>query len=58
VSYPRVRAEAGNAQMYGRYLTALDTSGSELIVPVVADDLVVGTLDVEDGRIGALGKDD
>jgi putative methionine-R-sulfoxide reductase with GAF domain len=41
-----------------RYLTALDTSGSELIVPVCADGRVVGTLDIEDPRSGAFDQGD
>jgi L-methionine (R)-S-oxide reductase len=41
-----------------RYLTALQSTGSELIVPVLADRRVVGTLDVEDERIGAFDDDD
>jgi L-methionine (R)-S-oxide reductase len=40
-----------------RYLTNQDSTGSELIVPVVVGDAVVGTLDVEDGRIGAFDAD-
>jgi len=36
-----------------RYLTALESTGSELIVPVVGDGVVRGTLDVEDARTGA-----
>jgi len=40
------------------YLTALETTGSELIVPVLADGHVVGTLDVEDARTGAFGLED
>jgi L-methionine (R)-S-oxide reductase len=41
-----------------RYLTALASTGSELIVPVVVGDRVVGTLDIEDGRTHAFGDDD
>jgi L-methionine (R)-S-oxide reductase len=41
-----------------RYLTALETTGSEIIVPIVAGDRVVGTLDVESDRIGAFGDED
>jgi L-methionine (R)-S-oxide reductase len=41
-----------------RYLTALATTGSEIIVPVLADDRVVGTLDVESDRAGAFGDED
>jgi hypothetical protein len=36
----------------------LVSTGSELIVPVVAGDRVVGTLDVEDERTGAFGEGD
>jgi GAF domain-containing protein len=36
-----------------RYLTNQDDSGSELIVPVLAESRVLGTLDVESGEIGA-----
>jgi L-methionine (R)-S-oxide reductase len=36
-----------------RYLANQDDSGSELIVPVVADGEVIGTLDVESDRTGA-----
>jgi GAF domain-containing protein len=38
-----------------RYLTNQDDSGSELIVPVMAADQVVGTLDVESDATGAFG---
>jgi GAF domain-containing protein len=41
-----------------RYLTALESTGSELIVPVLADGRVVGTLDIEDERTEAFGDDD
>jgi L-methionine (R)-S-oxide reductase len=41
-----------------RYLTALASTGSELIVPVIAGDRVVGTLDVEDKRTDAFSDDD
>jgi L-methionine (R)-S-oxide reductase len=41
-----------------RYLTALDSTGSELIVPVVSKGRVVGTLDVEDGRTDAFDRED
>ena len=41
-----------------RYLTTSDTTGSEIIVPVLADDRVVGTLDVESVRTGAFGEED
>jgi putative methionine-R-sulfoxide reductase with GAF domain len=36
-----------------RYLANQDDSGSELIVPVVRDGQVVGTLDAESGEVGA-----
>lgn len=41
-----------------RYLTALPSTGSELIVPIIVGDHVVGTLDVEDERTEAFGDDD
>jgi putative methionine-R-sulfoxide reductase with GAF domain len=41
-----------------RYLTALDSTGSELILPVLVEGRVVGTLDVEDERTGAFDDDD
>jgi L-methionine (R)-S-oxide reductase len=41
-----------------RYLTALESTGSELIVPVVVGGRVVGTLDVEDERTDAFEADD
>jgi putative methionine-R-sulfoxide reductase with GAF domain len=41
-----------------RYLTNQDTTGSELIVPVLDGDHVVGTLDIEDERIGAFTDED
>lgn len=41
-----------------RYLTALESTGSELIVPVLSDERVVGTLDVEDARTGAFDDAD
>jgi L-methionine (R)-S-oxide reductase len=36
-----------------RYLTNQDDSGSELIVPLLRGERVVGTLDVESGDVGA-----
>jgi putative methionine-R-sulfoxide reductase with GAF domain len=36
-----------------RYLANQGDSGSELIVPILADGRVTGTLDVESDRIGA-----
>jgi L-methionine (R)-S-oxide reductase len=36
-----------------RYLTNQDDSGSELIVPLLHGERVVGTLDVESGDVGA-----
>jgi L-amino acid N-acyltransferase YncA/putative methionine-R-sulfoxide reductase with GAF domain len=41
-----------------RYLTALESTGSEVIVPVVARGRVVGTIDVEDERTDAFSDDD
>ncbi|HTW20616.1 MAG TPA: GAF domain-containing protein [Mycobacteriales bacterium] len=36
-----------------RYLANQDDSGSELIVPIVVDGRVIGTLDLESDRVGA-----
>jgi L-methionine (R)-S-oxide reductase len=41
-----------------RYLTALESTGSEMIVPVIVEDRVVGTVDVEDERLGAFSSQD
>jgi L-methionine (R)-S-oxide reductase len=41
-----------------RYVTALASTGSELIVPVIVGDEVVGTLDVEDQSKDAFSDDD
>jgi putative methionine-R-sulfoxide reductase with GAF domain len=41
-----------------RYLTNQESTGSELIVPVLDGDVVVGTLDIEDERTGAFTQDD
>ena len=41
-----------------RYLTALESTGSELIVPIVVGGHVVGTLDIEDERTDAFEPDD
>jgi L-methionine (R)-S-oxide reductase len=41
-----------------RYLTALASTGSEMIVPVIAGDRVVGTLDIEDERTAAFSGGD
>jgi putative methionine-R-sulfoxide reductase with GAF domain len=41
-----------------RYLTALASTGSELIVPVILGERIVGTLDVEDERTDAFSDDD
>jgi len=38
-----------------RYLINQDDSGSELIVPVLADGRVVGTLDIESDTVGRFG---
>ena len=41
-----------------RYLTNQATTGSELVVPIVLGDEVVGTLDVEEGFADAFGPGD
>jgi putative methionine-R-sulfoxide reductase with GAF domain len=41
-----------------RYLTNSDTTGSELIAPVLAGSLVVGTIDLESDRVGAFSDAD
>jgi putative methionine-R-sulfoxide reductase with GAF domain len=41
-----------------RYLTALPSTGSELIAPVIVGGRVVGTLDVEDEVPDAFSVDD
>jgi L-methionine (R)-S-oxide reductase len=41
-----------------RYLTALESTGSEMIVPVIVEGTVVGTVDVEDERLGAFSRED
>jgi L-methionine (R)-S-oxide reductase len=41
-----------------RYLTALESTGSEMIVPVIVEGTVVGTVDVEDERLGAFSSED
>jgi L-methionine (R)-S-oxide reductase len=42
-----------------RYLTALESTGSEMIVPVMDDNgVVVGTVDVESGSVGAFDERD
>ena len=41
-----------------RYLTNQDTTGSELIVPIVVAGAVVGTLDIEDPRTDAFDESD
>jgi L-methionine (R)-S-oxide reductase len=41
-----------------RYLTNQDTTGSELIVPILIAGAVVGTLDVEDPRTSAFEESD
>jgi L-methionine (R)-S-oxide reductase len=41
-----------------RYLTALESTGSEMIIPVVIRGQVIGTIDVEDERTDAFGRDD
>lgn len=41
-----------------RYLTNQETTGSELIVPILAGARVVGTLDVEEATANAFSDDD
>lgn len=41
-----------------RYLTALESTGSEMIVPVIVEGTVVGTVDVEDERLDAFSSQD
>jgi len=41
-----------------RYLTNQESTGSELIIPVLLDGRVVGTLDIEDARANAFSNDD
>jgi L-methionine (R)-S-oxide reductase len=41
-----------------RYLTNQESTGSELIIPVLLDGRVVGTLDIEDARTNAFSEDD
>ena len=41
-----------------RYLTNQDTTGSELIVPILLAGAVVGTLDIEDPRTNAFDESD
>jgi putative methionine-R-sulfoxide reductase with GAF domain len=41
-----------------RYLTALPSTGSELIAPVIVGGRVVGTLDVEDERTRMFAEED
>jgi L-methionine (R)-S-oxide reductase len=41
-----------------RYVTALVSTGSEMIVPIVVGDRVVGTLDVEDESTDAFSDED
>lgn len=39
-----------------RYLTALDSTGSEMIVPILVHGRVTGTLDIEDERTDAFNR--
>ena len=41
-----------------RYLVALESTGSEMIVTVIVDGRVVGTVDVEEERTGAFSSED
>ena len=54
----RAPVVSGDVGADPRYLQALPTTASELIVPIVVDGAVVGTLDVESDRAGAFGAAD
>jgi putative methionine-R-sulfoxide reductase with GAF domain len=54
----RATVVSNDVESDARYLTALETTGSEMIVPVLAANRVVGTLDVESDRTGAFGDED
>lgn len=43
-----------------RYLTAFDSTGSEMIVPILGAEsgIAIGTLDVESDRVGAFSDED
>jgi GAF domain-containing protein len=41
-----------------RYLTTLETTKAEMIMPVLRDGRVVGTIDVESDRAGAFTDED
>jgi putative methionine-R-sulfoxide reductase with GAF domain len=41
-----------------RYLTTMDSTGSELIAPVAVDGRVVGTIDIDSDRTGAFADAD
>ncbi len=43
-----------------RYLTAFESTGSEMIVPILGAEsgIAIGTLDVESDRVGAFSDDD
>jgi GAF domain-containing protein len=41
-----------------RYLTAFDSTGSEMIVPVISGGTVLGTLDIESDQTDAFGDND
>jgi putative methionine-R-sulfoxide reductase with GAF domain len=43
-----------------RYLTAFESTGSEMIVPILGAEsgIAIGTLDVESERVGAFGDED
>jgi L-methionine (R)-S-oxide reductase len=49
----RASVVANDVAHDARYLTNQDSTGSELIVPVVVDETIVGTLDVEDAQTDA-----
>jgi L-methionine (R)-S-oxide reductase len=49
----RASVVANDVAHDARYLTNQDSTGSELIVPVIVDETIVGTLDVEDAQTDA-----
>ena len=57
-SDPRSTVVSNDVASDPRYLTNQESTGSELIVPVLVDGAVAGTLDVEDEAKGAFDEDD
>jgi putative methionine-R-sulfoxide reductase with GAF domain len=54
----RVAVLSNDVANDSRYLTNQESTGSELIVPVLAGEQVVGTLDVEDAATNAFTPED